>query len=105
MADFLSSIPRRDAPEDDLLMETLQDILDNGGRIPPDVGNALVLAAVRTTYRAVQRGGNTSRHNQLHLWALSVLLVGAIAGAVWLRSVDVAVLHAAFPYLQFIAIP
>jgi len=105
MKDFLQSIPVQDESLDDPQMETLQDLMDNGGKIPPEVGNSLVLAAVRKTYREVKRSGNVSRHNQVHLWALTAIFLGTMAAALWLRSTDIAAIHASFPGIPFILLP
>jgi len=59
--DFFQGIPRQDDPEDDPLMEVLQDVLDNGGRVPDEVTPRLLMGAIRSTYRATIRGLNTSR--------------------------------------------
>jgi len=70
--------------EETFLMEKLADILDNGGKIPSDTSNSLILAAVRESYRAAKRAVNQSRRNQGHLWVLSVSL--AILIGIFLAS-------------------
>ena len=92
MNDFFQGIPRQDDPEDDPLMEVLQDVLDNGGRVPDEVTPRLLMGAIRSTYRATMRGLNTSRHNQVHLWALTALVVGGLFVLIAIRHNDLSVI-------------
>lgn len=49
--------------EQSLLMEELNDILHNGGQLPQETSNTLIMAAVRETYRCVMQARNQSRKN------------------------------------------
>jgi hypothetical protein len=90
--DLFQNIPRQDDPEDDPLMEVLQDVLDNGGPVPDEVTPRLIMGAVRSTYRATIRGLNTSRRNQVHLWALTAVVVGGLLVLIAIRHNDLAVI-------------
>jgi len=90
--DFFQGIPRQDDPEDDPLMEVLQDVLDNGGRVPDEVTPRLLMGAIRSTYRATIRGLNTSRRNQVHLWALTAVVIGGLFVLIAIRHNDLAVI-------------
>jgi len=100
--DLLENMPNQDDPEDNHLMEVLQDVLTNGGKIPAETGSRLILGAVRENYRETKRAANTSRRNQLHLWVLSVVLTGAITVALAMRHTDLAIISEAlgvtFPF-------
>ena len=94
MNDIFQSIPRQDDPEDDPLMEVLQDVLDNGRPVPDEVTPRLIMGAVRSTYRATLRGLNISRRNQIHLWALTAVVIGGLIVLIAIRHNDLAVIGA-----------
>ena len=95
MNDFFQGIPHQDDPEDDPLMEVLQDVLDNGRPVPDEVTPRLIMGAVRSTYRATLRGLNISRRNQIHLWALTAVVIGGLIVLIAIRHNDLAVIGAA----------
>ena len=92
MNELFQGIPRQDDPEDDPLMEVLLDVLDNGGRVPDEVTPRLLMGAIRSTYRATIRGLNTSRRNQVHLWALTAVVVGGLIVLIAIRHNDLTVI-------------
>ena len=94
MNDFFQGIPHQDDPEDDPLMEVLQDVLDNGAPVPDEdqVTPRLLMGAIRSTYRATIRGLNTSRRNQVHLWALTAVVIGGLFVLIAIRHNDLAVI-------------
>lgn len=92
---IFDSIPQQDDSDSDPLMEVLQDVLDNGGRVPEEVSPRLLMGAIRSTYRAAVRGANISRRNQIHLWALTVVTLGVILLSASIRANDLAVIAAA----------
>ena len=102
--DILESLPQQDRPEDDVLLDVVQDILDNGGDIPQVVPNRLLMGAIRKTYRATMRNVNVSSRNQNHLWALTALFIMAIAGALLIRHYDLVAIQHALPGVDFIFI-
>jgi hypothetical protein len=92
---LFDSIPQQDDPDTDPLLEVLQDILDNGGKVPDEVTPRLLMGAIRKTYRATIQGVNTSRRNQIHLWVLTAITLGSIVAGLAIRHNDLGIIAAA----------
>ena len=63
MPDYTSDpLPER---EENQLLLTVKDIMHNGGRMPQDVSNELLMAAIIELNTCVTRNANLSRKNAL----------------------------------------
>lgn len=64
--------------EQNELLNTVKDIMHNGGRIPQDVSNELIMAAILELNGCVVRNANQSRRNALMMrWITGGLLLVA----------------------------
>jgi len=62
------------------LLNAVKDIMHNGGRIPQDVSNELIMAAILELNGCVVRNANQSRRNALGMrWITGGLLIVAAA--------------------------
>lgn len=66
--------------EQNQLLNAVRDIMHNGGRIPQDVSNELIMAAILELNGCVRRTANQSRRNasMLKLLGLGLFLLAAI---------------------------
>ena len=94
MQDFLQDIPDVSSPESDILLDTVQDIMDNGGDIPTNVSNRMILGAIRKSYKVSIQGLNTAKRIQIHLWALTGMFFAFVAVAVAVRYNDLHLINA-----------
>jgi hypothetical protein len=92
-----------EGPDDSLMLETLADILKNGGKIPTEPGFVLrlTLAGVREVYRSSSRNQNQLRRQ----WAAIVVLFGAVAGSAAVTAVTHGNIWEAIRSLQAALLP
>ena len=97
----LGNIPDApEGPDDSLMLETLADILKNGGQIPtePSFVQRLTLAGVREVYRSSSRNQGQLRRQ----WAAIVVLFSAVAASAALTALTHENIWAAIRDLQAI---
>ena len=65
-------------PEENKVLDALQDYLGNGGHVPSDdkLVQRLTLAAVREIYRASQRNANRMNKIERIQWIMGAVLFG-----------------------------
>jgi len=78
--------------EQNQLLMAVRDMLDNGGRIPQDVSNNLIMAAIIELNGCVKRNANLSRRNANGLKILGIGMFAMMLFMVYWHGGDLGIL-------------